>query len=115
MRERGGGSQYASQAFQEKRKAYGMVCSMSRKGNCWDNAPTENWFNSFKNERVHGLRYDTRVSDDGGVKYIEVFYSRTWRHSILGYPSPMQFLDNRHPAQHEENLWHKTCPMENEK
>jgi transposase InsO family protein len=51
------GSQYASHAFQEKLKEYGMTCSMSRKGNCWDNAPTESWFNSFKNERVHGVRY----------------------------------------------------------
>jgi transposase InsO family protein len=38
-----------------------MICSMSRKGNCWDNAPTESWFNSFKNERVHGLRYEKRI------------------------------------------------------
>jgi len=51
------GSQYASQTFQDKLNAYGMICSMSRKGNCWDNAPTESWFNSFKNERVHGLRF----------------------------------------------------------
>ena len=36
-----------------------MTCSMSRKGNCWDNAPTESWFNSFKNERYHGIRYET--------------------------------------------------------
>ena len=50
------GSQYASHAFQGKLKAYGMTCSMSRKGNCWDNAATESWFNNFKNERVHGVR-----------------------------------------------------------
>jgi putative transposase len=55
------GSQYASHAFQDKLKAYGMTCSMSRKGNCWDNAPTESWFNSFKNERVHGIRYATHA------------------------------------------------------
>ena len=54
------GSQYASQAFQKKLKDYSMICSMSRKGNCWDNAPTESWFNSFKNERVHGIRYARR-------------------------------------------------------
>ena len=54
------GSQYASHAFQEKLTEYGMTCSMSRKGNCWDNAPTESWFNSLKNERVHGVRYATR-------------------------------------------------------
>jgi putative transposase len=55
------GSQYASHAFQDKLKEYGMTCSMSRKGNCWDNAPTESWFNSFKNERVHGIRYATHA------------------------------------------------------
>jgi putative transposase len=38
-----------------------MTCSMSRTGNCWDNAPTESWFNSFKNERVHGFRYATHA------------------------------------------------------
>ena len=54
------GSQYASHAFQSKLTEYGMLCSMSRKGNCWDNAPTESFFNSLKNERVHGTRYDTR-------------------------------------------------------
>jgi putative transposase len=50
------GSQYASHAFQARLEKYGMVCSMSRKGNCWDNAPTESFFNSLKNERVHGTR-----------------------------------------------------------
>jgi len=55
------GSQYASHVFQEKLKVGGMICSMSRKVNCWGNAPTEGWFNSFKNERVHGLRFKTRA------------------------------------------------------
>ena len=50
------GSQYASHAFQDKLKAFGMTCSMRRKGNCWDNAPTESGFNRFKNERIHGIR-----------------------------------------------------------
>jgi len=99
------GSQYASQAFQHKLKTYGMEGSMSRKGNCWDNAPTESWFNSFKNERVHGLRYDTRAAmAAASFEYIEVFYNRTRRHSTLGYQSPMQFLDEWRLAHHEENL-----------
>jgi putative transposase len=55
------GSQYASQAYQSKLAEFGMICSMSRKGNCWDNAPTESWFNSFKNERYHGVRYATHI------------------------------------------------------
>jgi putative transposase len=50
------GSQYASHAFQDKLREYGITCSMSRQGNCWDNAPTESWFNRFKNERVQGVR-----------------------------------------------------------
>ena len=88
------GSQYASQAFQDKLKAYGMTCSMSRKGNCWDNAPTESWFNSFKNERVHGLRYATHANMKAmSFEYIEVFYNRTRQHSTLGYTSPRQFLN----------------------
>ncbi len=89
------GSQYASQVFQSRLKEYGMVCSMSRKGNCWDNAPTESWFNSFKNERVHGLRYATRSEMTAMTfEYIEVFYNRKRRHSTLGYKSPKQFLDD---------------------
>ena len=78
---------------------------MSRKGNCWDNAPTESWFNSFKNERVHGLRDETRAKmTAASFEYIEVFYNRRRRHSTLGYMSPMQFLDDWRMAQHNENL-----------
>jgi len=99
------GSQYASQPFQHKLKAYGMKGSMSRKGHCWDNAPTESWFNSFKNERAHGLRYTTRAEmTAASFEYIEVFYNRPRRHSTLGYKSPMQFLDDWRMAQHDENL-----------
>ncbi len=99
------GSQDASQPFQDKLKAYGMVCSMSRKGNCGDTAPTESWFTSFKNERVHGLRDDTRAGmTAASFDYIEVCYTQTRRHATLHYQSPMQFLDEWRLAQHEENL-----------
>ena len=78
------GSQYASHAFQNELKVYGMVCSMSRKGNCRDNAPTESWFNSLKNERVHGRRFATRAARTAAsVEYIEVFYNRMRRRSTL--------------------------------
>jgi putative transposase len=88
------GSQYASHAFANKLKEYGMTCSMSRKGNCWDNAPTESWFNSFKNERVHGMRYATHDEMKAvSFEYIEVFYNRKRQHSTLGYRSPVQHLD----------------------
>ena len=99
------GSQYASHAFQAKLAEYGMICSMSRKGNCWDNAPTESFFNSLKNERVHGTRYATRdEADRRPVRYIEVFYNRSRRHSTLGYKSPIQFLQDWITTQHERKM-----------
>jgi len=99
------GSQYASGAFQARLHEYGMVCSMSRKGNCWDNAPTESFFNSLKNERVHGTRYDTRDEAIADVfDYIEPFYNRRRQHSTLGYVSPVKFLENWVSTQHEQEL-----------
>ena len=87
------GSQYASHLFQALLAQYGMTCSMSRKGNCWDNAPAESFFNSLKNERVHGQRYRTRDEAKADVfEYIEVFYNRSRRHSTLGSRSPAQFM-----------------------
>jgi len=98
------GSQYASQPFQHQLRAYGMICSMRRKGDCWDHAPTESWFNSFKNEHVHGLRCDTRAAiTAASFEYIEVCYNRTRGHSTLGYQSPRQFLEDWRVAQHDEN------------
>lgn len=89
------GSQYASGAFQDKLAEHGMICSMSRKGDCWDNAPTESWFGSFKNERVHGERFETRDEMKAMTfEYIEVFYNRRRQHSALGYKSPVQFLND---------------------
>ena len=99
------GSQYASRPFQDQLAGYGMICSMSRKGNCWDNAPTESFFNSLKNERVHGTRYATRQAAKADVfDYIEVFYNRTRRHSTLGYKSPRQFMESWISDQHRGNL-----------
>ena len=99
------GSQYASQSFQARLKDYGMVCSMSRKGNCWDNAPTESFFNSLKNERVHGTRYGTRAEAQADLfDYIVPFYNRKRLHSTLGYASPVAFLENWITAQHEKKL-----------
>jgi transposase InsO family protein len=66
---------------------------MSRKGNCWDNAPTESWFNSFKNERIHGVRYATHAAmKAASVEYIEAFYNQKRQHSTLGYQSPAQYM-----------------------
>jgi putative transposase len=78
-----------------------MRCSMSRRGNCWDNAATESFFNSLKNERVHGSRYRTHAAAKADVfEYIEMFYNRVRRHSTLGQISPERFLLNWLSAQH---------------
>jgi putative transposase len=99
------GSQYASHAFQSKLKEFGMQCSMSRKGDCWDNAPTESFFNSLKNERVHGTRYATRQeAKDDIFEYIEAFYNRKRLHSTLGYVAPQAFLQNWISSQHGSEL-----------
>ena len=89
------GSQYASQAMATQLAEYGMTASMSRKGNCWDNAPTESFFNSLKNERVHGTTYATRADAQADLfEYIKAFYNRSRRHSTLGYSSPVRFLED---------------------
>jgi putative transposase len=88
------GSQYASYAFQAQLKEYGMVCSMSRKGNCWDNAPAESFFDSLKSERVHGAHYHTRdEAREDLFDYIEPFYNHKRSHSTLGYTSPAKFME----------------------
>jgi transposase InsO family protein len=87
------GSQYAAGVFQDLLRDYGMVCSMSRKGNCWDNDPTESWFGSFKNERIHGeSSVDQSTMRARVFEYIEVFYNRIRRQFKLGYQSPSQYL-----------------------
>nr|ALV86785.1 transposase [uncultured bacterium P11N2] len=99
------GSQYASHAFQARLQEYGMVCPMSRKGNCWDNAPTESFFNSLKNERVHGACYRTKAEAKADLfDYIEPFYNRKRKHSTLGYASPKQFLETWFSNQHAKEL-----------
>jgi putative transposase len=97
------GSQYCSQEFQRQLAEYGMLASMSRKGNCWDNAPSESFFNSLKNERVHGTRYETRAAARADVfDYIEVFYNRVRRHSSLGGISPVSQYEIWLKEQSEE-------------
>lgn len=86
------GSQYCSSDFQNMLKGYGMISSMSRKGNCWDNSVAESFFGSLKTERVFFANYKTR--DDARkdiVDYIEMFYNSRRRHSYLGYVSPKEF------------------------
>jgi len=86
------GVQYASEGFQELLDDNDVACSMSRKGNCWDNACVESFFGSLKSEWVKGKLYES--FDDGRndiFKYIEVFYNRKRRHASLGYVSPVVY------------------------
>lgn len=99
------GSPVGSGTFQAKLAKFGMTCSMSRKGNCWDDAPTESFFNSLKNKRVHGPRYATHDEARADLfGYIEVFCSRSRRHSMLGNESPIPFLQHWITTQNERKL-----------
>jgi putative transposase len=81
-----------SNDFQKLLKTNGMVSSMSRKGDCWDNAVAESFFGSLKTERVFFTAYQTREEARRDiVDYIEMFYNSKRRHSYLGYMSPMEF------------------------
>ena len=85
------GSQYASGDFQKQLSAFGMRGSMSRKGDCWDNAVTETLFGSLKVERLHGKRFETRrQAKDEVIDWLR-FYNCRRLHSTLGYLSPMDF------------------------
>ena len=86
------GSQYASQQFQRLLAEHGIVCSMSRSGNVWDNAVMESFFSSLKIERTARRTYRTRDQARADVfDYIECFYNPRRRHSTIGYLSPVEF------------------------
>lgn len=86
------GSQYASDDYQALLTQHQMRCSMSRTGNCYDNAPTESFFGTLKTELVHHCQYQTKAEAKTDIfEYIEVFYNRFRRHSALGYQSPVNF------------------------
>jgi transposase InsO family protein len=86
------GSQYASGDSRNALEKAGATCSMSRKGNCWDNAPTESFFASLKKERVYRTHFARRSEAKAALfEWIEVWYNRTRRHSSLGYLSPEAF------------------------
>jgi transposase InsO family protein len=86
------GVQYACGPYQQMLEQHGLVCSMSRKGNCYDNALAESFFATLKNELVNHEHYATRAQARASVfEYIEVFYNRQRRHSSLGYVSPETF------------------------
>lgn len=86
------GSQYAAMEYQEMLNRHGITVSISRKRDCWDNAPMESFFGKLKTELVHHKDYKTHKEAKADVfDYIEVFYNRQRRHSSLGYLSPADF------------------------
>ena len=94
------GSQYAAKDYRKLLQGRGIDCSMSRKGNCWDNAVAESFFATLKVELVHESLFRTRAQATAEIfEYIEVFYNRIRRHSFLGYLSPQEF-ERRHDLLH---------------
>lgn len=86
------GSQYASDAFRTLLKQNGIVQSMSRAGDCYDNAPAESFFATIKKERLSRRAFATHTEAyDAVAKFIDGFYNPTRRHSALGYLSPIHF------------------------
>ena len=86
------GSQFASAAYRQVLAEHGLVASMSRAGNCYDNAFIESFWSSLKYELVYHRRFATRAEARTAIfDYIETFYNRTRLHSALGYRSPEQF------------------------
>ena len=94
------GSQYASHAFRKLLKTNGFKGSMSRKGDCWDNAVVESFFGSLKQERVHWRHYQTRHEAQQDVlNYISMFYNSYRLHSYLGYKSPDRYESEMNELQ----------------
>ena len=84
-------AQYACGDYRKLLRLHGIKASMSRKGNCLDNAPMESFFGSLKTELVHRTRFSTRREARAALfEYIEIFYNQRWRHSSIGYRTPAQ-------------------------
>ena len=86
------GSQYAAKDYRAALEAAGITCSMSRRGNCWDNAVTESFFSTLKTELVHDLIFTSReIAKTTIAEWIEIFYNGSRRHSSLEYLTPLEF------------------------
>lgn len=85
------GSQYASKAYQDALKAIGASCSMSRKGNCWDNAPSESFFATLKKDAVHGVTFATRDEARREIVSYLCWYNAHRLHSTIGYLAPKTY------------------------
>lgn len=97
------GSQYASRDYQKKLQEHGMRCSMSKKGDPWDNAPMESFFGTLKTELVHHRKYRSRTEARAEIfEYIEVFYNRIRLQSGLGMKTPAAY-EAEYYAQAEQN------------
>jgi len=89
------GSQYCAHSYQALVAQFGMRPSMSRRGNCYDNAPMESFWGTLKNELVHHRRYATRAEAKASIQeYIEIFYNRQRRHSRIGFVPPALFAES---------------------
>ena len=85
------GSQYCSHKYQSIIKSNGLICSMSRKGNCWDNSVAESFFKTIKSEFIYDMKFITRKEAKLAVfDYIEVYYNRERRHSAIDYSTPYE-------------------------
>ena len=101
------GSQYTGRLYQQLLKEKGFQVSMSGRGNCYDNAPTESFFGSLKTEHVHHANYETRMEARSDIFfYTEAFYNRQRLHSTLGYISP----DAYEAIYHQHQLALTACP-----
>ena len=99
------GSQYASADYQAVLTAHGIVCSMSRRGKCWDNAVAESFFSTLKIELAHDADWATHAAARADVReYLEIFYNIQRRHSALGYLSPVAF-ERQHAEHAAESNW----------
>jgi len=104
------GSQYASYEHRDLLKQYGIVQSMSRKGNCWDNAVAESFFHTLKTELVYHQTYHTRTQAKQSIfEYIEVFYNRKRMHSANNYLSPVDYEEK---MKQNQNICNEVLPLE---
>lgn len=88
------GSQYCAEEYRRILEQFGFRVSMSRKGNCYDNAPMESFWGSLKTELIHHQNFATRAEAESAIReYIEVFYNRQRRHSRIGYLAPVVFAN----------------------
>ena len=89
------GSQYCSHEYQRDVKTAGLITSMSRKGNCYDNAPTESFWGCLKQELVYHRRFKTRAEAQAAIQeYVLIFYNRMRRHSSIGYMAPSIYAES---------------------